>query len=188
MKAVFLDRDGTLIDDPGFLGDPALVRLLPGVAEAVVRLERLGFLRIVITNQSGIGRGLLSEQQLAAVHREIERQLALAGASIDGWYHCPHLPTDGCDCRKPGTALHRRAAAEFGVDLGSSWCIGDRPGDVDAALPLGAGAILVETGEGTRHSVAIRGRGIAVVADLSAATDLIESGTQEPGSDYLVGL
>ena len=171
--AAFLDRDGTLIDDPGFLADPAKVRLLPGVADALRDLAQLGLLRIVITNQSGIGRGLLTTDQVEAVHREIERQLAREGAAIDAWYWCPHRPEEACDCRKPGTLLHRTAAARFDIDLTASWCIGDRIGDVAAAAPLGARGILVSTGDGPLHIEAATAAGIAIAADLPRAVAML---------------
>ena len=171
--AVFLDRDGTLLDDPGFLADPGGVRLLPGVAGALRRLRQAGFRLVVVTNQSGIGRGLLTEADVAAVHAEVDRQLGAAGAAVDRWLHCPHRPEDGCACRKPGVLLHRRAIAELGLDPDRSWCIGDRIGDVAAAAPLGAHAVLVETGEGSRHVTAARDAGVPVAADLAAAVDLL---------------
>lgn len=167
--AVFLDRDGTLIEDPGYLADPAGVRLLPGVAEALRRLGEAGYARIVVTNQSGIGRNLYSTDDFRAVEAEMERQLATLGGGVDGVYHCPHHPDHGCACRKPGTTLHRAAAAEHDLDLQASWCIGDRAGDILAAAPLGARAILVRTGEGARHVETAALQGIPVVADLAAA-------------------
>ena len=176
-RAAFLDRDGTLVDDPGYLGDPALVRLLPHVTDALRQLAELGYLRIVITNQSGIARGLLHEDQVHAVHREVERQLALAGASVDAWYHCPHAPDDHCDCRKPGTALHQEAARDFDIDLAASWCIGDRMSDVLAASTLGARAILVETGDGARHAADANATAITVVPHLAAAVARIRQAT-----------
>jgi histidinol-phosphate phosphatase family protein len=173
--AAFLDRDGTLVDDPGFLRDPAQVRLLPGVCGALVELASLGVARVVISNQSGIGRGLVTEEQLHAVNDEIARQLGLGGATIDAWYHCPHLPEEGCGCRKPGTDLHRAAARQLGIDLARSWCIGDRIGDVAAARALGASGILVRTGEGESHLGAAREAGVPVADDLAAAVQVIRA-------------
>jgi histidinol-phosphate phosphatase family protein len=167
--AVFLDRDGTLIEDPGYLATPAGVHLLPGVPEALRRLGDAGYARIVVTNQSGIGRGRYTTEDFLAVEAEMERQLALAGAAVEAVYHCPHLPTAGCACRKPGTALHAAAAAAHQLDLTTSWCIGDREGDILAAAAIGARAILVRTGEGTRHVETAGARNIPVVADLAAA-------------------
>lgn len=169
----FLDRDGTLIEDTGYLDDPAGVRLLPGVPEALRLLEGAGFVRIVITNQSGIGRGRFDGAAFRRVEAEIARQLAAHGATTDQTYWCPHLPEAGCACRKPGTAHHRAAAAAHGLDLARSWCIGDRPGDIDAASALGGRAILVTTGEGHRHVETARVRGIPVAPDLLAAVRLL---------------
>lgn len=171
--AVFLDRDGTLIEDPGYLADPAGVRLLPGVPEALRRLTAAGVARVVITNQSGIGRGLYDEIAFRAVEAEMEHQLAAAGATIDAVYHCPHTTDAGCDCRKPGVALHRQAIAALGLDPLRSWCVGDRLGDVHAAAALGARAILVRTGEGPAHEAVARAEGIPVVPDLAAAVELV---------------
>ncbi|MEO5824466.1 MAG: HAD-IIIA family hydrolase, partial [Gemmatimonadales bacterium] len=147
-KVVFLDRDGTLVPDIGFLGSPADVRLIDGVAAALIALEAAGFARVIITNQSGIDRGKFTERDFDAVQAELGRQLAQAGASTDAAFHCPHLPDAGCACRKPATALHREAAARFNLDLPSSWCIGDRISDVTAAAGFGGRAVLVLTGEG----------------------------------------
>lgn len=171
--AIFLDRDGTLVDDPGFLRRPGDVRLLDGVAAALGRLRDAGYRLAVVTNQSGIARGLMSSADVAAVHAEIARQLAATGVVIDAWAYCPHLPDAGCACRKPRTALHRRLADTRGYRLAQSWCIGDRIGDVAAAAPLGARAVLVETGEGRHHVAAARAAAIATVASLSAAAELI---------------
>lgn len=171
--AVFLDRDGTLVDDPGFLSDPDAVHLLAGVAAALRRLQQAGYRLVVVSNQSGIGRGLLTVAQVEAVHRELDRQLVAEGVTLDAVLYCPHRPDEGCDCRKPGTALHRRAAAMLDLDLARSWCIGDRLGDVTAAAPLGARGILVLTGEGAMHREAAMAQGIAVCQDLGAAAERI---------------
>ena len=167
--AVFLDRDGTLIEDPGYLADPVHVRLLPMVPIALRRLADAGYLRVVVTNQSGIGRKLYSTADFLAVEAAMEHQLALGGGAVDAVYHCPHLPTDGCACRKPGTLLHATAATEHHLDLATSWCIGDRLGDVLAAKAIGARAILVRTGEGRHHEEQAEALGFPVVADLMAA-------------------
>ena len=103
-RAVFLDRDGTIIEDTGFVADPAEVRLLPGAASAIARLNRAGIPAIVVTNQSGIARGLLDEAGYSAVARRLDALLDAAGARLDADYHCPHHPDFGgtCECRKPG--------------------------------------------------------------------------------------
>ncbi len=186
--AVFIDRDGTLIEDPGYLADPRHVRLLPGAAEALIVLGASGCARIVISNQSGIGRGHYRVEDFLAVQREVERQLAAAGAAIDLVLWCPHLPEDGCTCRKPGTALHREGAARLGVPLEGSWCIGDRPSDLEPAGELGGRAILVATGEGRQHRARARELGAHLVDDLAAAVRLIAGARQgRLGSPTLSG-
>jgi histidinol-phosphate phosphatase family protein len=147
--AVFFDRDGTLIEDPAFLSRPEQVRLLPGAAAAVRAVNEAGRLAVVVTNQSGIARGLLTEADYAATAARLAELLAAGGARLDAQYHCPHHPdlTGPCECRKPGTLLFRRAAADLGIDLGRSWWIGDAARDVEAALALGgAGAALLGDG------------------------------------------
>lgn len=171
--AVFLDRDGTLVDDPGYLDDPSMVRVLPGVAHALRALRHAGYLRIVISNQSGIGRGRYDVATFQTVQRAVDDALADDGADVDTTYFCPHLPDAGCPCRKPGTALHREAVARFDIDLAASWCVGDRLSDVNAAATLGAQAILVLTGDGARHASAARSLGIPVAFDLQAAVATI---------------
>jgi histidinol-phosphate phosphatase family protein len=143
--AVFLDRDGTIIEDAGYLGDPARVRLLPGVAEAIARLNQAGMPVVVVTNQSGIARGLLDEAAYHATRVELDRLLAGGGARLDAQYHCPHHPeiTGPCDCRKPGLLLYRRAAQDLDLDLRASWWVGDQLRDVEPAKVLGGRGILV---------------------------------------------
>jgi histidinol-phosphate phosphatase family protein len=144
-RAVFLDRDGTIIEDTGYLKDPARIRLLPGAAQAIARINNQGLLAIVVTNQSGIARGLLSETEYHSTERRLDELLAAAGAHIDAHYHCPHLPelTGSCECRKPGTLLYRQAAERFNIDLGQSWWVGDRARDVLPAAAFGGRGILV---------------------------------------------
>jgi histidinol-phosphate phosphatase family protein len=164
--AVFLDRDGTIIEDPGYLGDPERLRLLPGVAQAIGRLNRAGIPVVVVTNQSGIARGLLDEAAYQATRARLDRVLAGEGARLDGHYHCPHHPdiTGPCDCRKPGLLLYRRAARELSLDLEASWWIGDRSRDVEPATALGGRGILVG---GAREP------GFAAAADLAEAVNRI---------------
>jgi histidinol-phosphate phosphatase family protein len=172
-RAVFLDRDGTIVEDSGYLSDPGGVRLLPGAAAALRELADAGFARIVITNQSGIGRGYYRLEEFLAVEAAIERLLAAEGASIDLFLWCPHTPEDGCTCRKPGTALHREAAARLDLALEGSWCVGDRASDLEPARELGGRAILVGTGQGRGHHAAAAELGAQVADDLRAAARLI---------------
>lgn len=144
--AVFFDRDGTLIEDPGYISRPDQVRLVPGALAAVRAVNDAGRLAVVVTNQSGIARGRYGEAEYAATAARLAALLEAGGARLDAQYHCPHLPeiTGPCECRKPGTLLFRRAAEDLGIDLGRSWWIGDAPRDVEPALALGgAGAVLV---------------------------------------------
>ena len=145
--AVFLDRDGTLIEDPppGFLNDPALVHPLPGAAEAVAQLAHSGLLPIIVTNQSGIARGIISEEQYHRVEARVEEVLARGGGRIAATFHCPHYPaiSGACGCRKPGTALYREAHRKFDLDFASSWWVGDRISDVEAGRSLGGRGIVI---------------------------------------------
>ena len=173
-RAVFLDRDGTIIEDTGYLADPALVRLLPGAAGAIARLNRAGLPAIVVTNQSGIARGLLDETAYAAVARQLDALLAAEGARLDAQYHCPHHPdfTGACECRKPGLLLYRRAAGEHGLHLARSWWVGDRVRDVAPARQLGGRAILIGPTDPEAPVGAPSAR-VALVRDLQSAVDII---------------
>ena len=140
--AAFLDRDGTLIDDRGFLGDPAGVEILPTVVDALKLLAQRGFATIVISNQSGIARGVLDDVRVRNVNAEIVRQLAGDGVAIDGWYWCPHYDA-GCDCRKPAPALLHRAVRDHALTLAHSAMVGDRGSDVELGQRAGIAGILV---------------------------------------------
>jgi histidinol-phosphate phosphatase family protein len=140
--AVFLDRDGTLIEDKGFLGDPDGVALLPTVVDALKLFAAHAYATIVISNQSGIARGLLDHGQVERVNAEIVRRLAGDGLAIDGWYWCPHYD-EGCDCRKPEPALLHRAVREHGLTLDGAAMIGDRGSDVELGRRVGIPGIAV---------------------------------------------
>jgi histidinol-phosphate phosphatase family protein len=144
-QAVFFDRDGTLIEDVHYIADPAQVVLRPGAAESVRRLNAAGWLALVVTNQSGIARGKLTEADYRRVEARVAELLAAGGARLDASYFCPHLPevTGPCACRKPGTALYEQAAAEHGIDLARSAYVGDRLRDVEPARRLGGLGVLV---------------------------------------------
>ena len=174
-RAVFLDRDGTIVEDPGFLHEPEKVTLLPGAAEAIRRLNIADYRVVIVTNQSGIGRGRYTVDDYEAVQRRLVELLAARGARIDGAYVCPHHPqlSGPCDCRKPGLKLFREAAEAFDIDFSRSWWVGDRLSDVQPARLLGGGGILVATGEGNLHQGQARALGVMVVADLAAAVQEI---------------
>ena len=144
-RAAFLDRDGTLVEDAHYLSRPEQLRLLPGAADAVRRLDQAGVPVVVVTNQSGIARGLLSEAEYAAVELALDGMLRAEGARLRASYHCPHLPeiTGPCDCRKPGTLLYERAAGDLGLDLAASLYVGDKWRDVAPALRFGGTGVLV---------------------------------------------
>ena len=172
--AVFLDRDGTIIEDPGFVADPGAVRLLPGAALAILRLNHAALPAIVVTNQSGIARGLLDEAAYAATARRLDALLAESGARLDAHYHCPHHPdfTGPCDCRKPGPLLYQRAAADHRLDLARSWWVGDRLRDLLPAERFnGRGLLLGRPRPDDLPGLA--GRRYPMVRDLSAAVDII---------------
>jgi histidinol-phosphate phosphatase family protein len=139
--AVFLDRDGTVIRDASYPRDPGEVSLLPGAVEALSTIAASGFRIVVVSNQSGIGRGLVSPEEADAVHDRFAAVLQEAGVRIDGAYYCPHSPDDGCDCRKPAPGLLLRAAEELDIDLASSIMVGDKDSDLEAGRRAGCSAV-----------------------------------------------
>ena len=182
--AVFLDRDGTLVEEVPYLHDPARVVLLPGV-EALRRLAAAGFALVVVTNQAGVARGLYDEAAVHAVHRRLAELLAGAGVRPDAVLYCPHHP-DGtvpgyaraCRCRKPGPGMLETAAERLGLDLGTSWLIGNHPADVGAALAAGARPLFVSTGRAAGQPPP---PGVAVAGDLEAAARVVlEAATTAP--------
>ena len=170
-RAAFLDRDGTLIADAHYLRAPAGVHEVAGAADAVRALNEAGVAVVVVTNQSGIARGLLTEADYEAVDREVRRRFAARGAAIDASYHCPHHPdvTGSCLCRKPGTLLFERAARELGLDLGRSLFVGDRWRDVVPGLVLGGRPILVPSPETPEDDLRQARNEIEIADDLSDA-------------------
>ena len=174
--AAFLDRDGTIIDDARYIAQPDLVRLRPGAGEAIARLNRAGIPVIVVTNQSGIARGMLTLADYERVAARMSERLRPHGAYIDASYMCPHHPDFGgdCDCRKPGTLLFRRAAAEHDLDLEHSTYIGDRWRDVKPGLDLGGRPILIVTESTPREErAAAEQAGVETVLSLADAVDVI---------------
>ena len=166
--AVFLDRDGTLMEDVGYISDPALVRLYPGVLEALRRLKAAGFRLVIVTNQSGIGRGHFTVEQYESVHARLVE--LLGPGLLDAAYFCAEHPDAATERRKPGAGMLREAAAEHGLDLAQSWMIGDREGDLLAGRAAGARAVLVLTGIGAE---AEQGNAHFVAKDLADAVDFI---------------
>jgi D-glycero-D-manno-heptose 1,7-bisphosphate phosphatase len=136
-RAVFLDRDGTVIEDPGYLSDPADVRLMPGAADVLRALQADGFLLVLVSNQSGIGRGWTTVEQADAVHRRLVDVLAAEGVTIDDVRYCPHAPDEGCSCRKPLPGLLIESARALGIDLEASVMIGNTDADIGAGRAAG---------------------------------------------------
>lgn len=145
-RAIFVDRDGTLMDEVDYCRDPALVRAIPGAGDALRRGRRAGYKVILVTNQSGIGRGRLTVADFEAVQEELFRQLG-AGA-IDAVYYCPDAPGTASERRKPAAGMLLDAARDHSLDLGASWMIGDKEADVEAGRRAGARTVLVRTGYG----------------------------------------
>jgi len=142
-KAVFVDRDGTINANLGYIDDPNDLKIYPSVAKGIKILKENGFKIIVITNQSGITRGYFSEEILEKVHQKMKNELSKKGASIDAIYYCPHHPNDGCNCRKPNTGLFQQAIRELNIDVKRSFIIGDRMLDVEAGYKIGCKTVLV---------------------------------------------
>lgn len=142
-RAVFVDRDGTINVDVHYLNDPNEFEMYPGVGEGVKRLKSNGFKIIIVTNQSGIGRGYFSERQLSDVHERMKIEFRKFGVELDGVYYCPHHPDDNCNCRKPNTGLFEKAIKEHNVDAGKSYVLGDKPLDVAAGKKIGARTVLI---------------------------------------------
>ncbi|MDP2688951.1 MAG: HAD family hydrolase [Deltaproteobacteria bacterium] len=146
--AVFLDRDGTINIDAGYLSKPEELALITGSADAIRRLNGFGVKVIVITNQSGVGRGYFTNGDLERVNARLVALLRLEGARIDGIYCCAHRPDEECPCRKPKNGLAVKAAQEHGIDLGKSFVVGDKASDIGLAWGSGARGVLVMTGDG----------------------------------------
>jgi D-glycero-D-manno-heptose 1,7-bisphosphate phosphatase len=145
---VFLDRDGTVAEEVGYLNHVNRFRLLQGAAAAIRKLNEASQPVVVITNQSGVGRGYFPEQLVRDVHERMTAELQQAGARLNGVYYCPHVSSDNCECRKPKTGMLERAARELELDLKRSFVVGDRHSDVELAHRVGARSILVRTGYG----------------------------------------
>ncbi|MDX9752489.1 MAG: HAD family hydrolase [bacterium] len=140
-QAVFFDRDGTLIRDTGYPRDPKTVEILPGVVPFLRTLQERGYLLVVISNQSGIGRGMITPAQARAVHDRFIQVFAEQGIAIHGTYYCPHGPEEDCACRKPAPAMLLQAAESLGIDMARSFMVGDKPSDVEAGQNAGCRGI-----------------------------------------------
>jgi D-glycero-D-manno-heptose 1,7-bisphosphate phosphatase len=175
--ALFLDRDGTINIDTTHVSRPDTVRLIPGAAAAIARVNAAGLPVIVVSNQSGIGRGLFTIEEYEQVRERIDELLSAAGAHVLTTYYCPHSPdvAPACECRKPGPGLYRQAAAEHGIDLARSWYVGDRLRDIQPAKSFGGHGILVPRDTTPGVDVVAARDGFAISTSLDAAVDRILS-------------
>ena len=154
-RAVFIDRDGTISEEVGYVNHVSRYRVFPFAAEAIRALNESGWLAVLVTNQAGVARGYFAEEMIGRVHGVLAEELGRGGARLDAVYYCPHHPSVGeppyrfdCDCRKPRPGLIRRAAEELGIDLEHSWMVGDRHSDTELARNAGVRAAFVLTGYG----------------------------------------
>jgi D-glycero-D-manno-heptose 1,7-bisphosphate phosphatase len=170
--AVFLDRDGTLIEEVNYLSRVEDLRIFPYSAEAIRILKDRGFLVIVITNQSGIGRGVYDEAAMHSIHYKIQEDL---DGAIDAFYFCPHTPEDACNCRKPNMGMIEAACNDHSIDLMNSWMIGDKSIDVEVGKRAGLASILVLTGYGNEHQNSLKVQPDEIVNDLLEAAYHIRS-------------
>jgi D-glycero-D-manno-heptose 1,7-bisphosphate phosphatase len=153
--AIFLDRDGTVTEEVGYINHIDRAQMYAWAPEAVRMLKSTGFPVIIVTNQSGVGRGYFTEELVARVHRKIQEELAMEGTKLDAFYYCPHHPNavieayrQNCDCRKPSTGMADEAAERFGIDLKASYMVGDTYRDMQMGFNMGARTVLLMTGYG----------------------------------------
>jgi len=182
-RAIFLDRDGTINEDVGYPNKPSQIKIFSSSFDALAKINASGFLAVIITNQSGIGRGYLTEADLEEIHQKMKADFAERGARLDGIYACPHYELSpnpryrkSCDCRKPKPGLALRAAEDLGIDLAGSYFIGDKVEDVLFGLNIGARPVLVLTGSGVETEKKLKEMNLRpahTAADLSAAVDWI---------------
>jgi len=172
-RFVLLDRDGTINEEIGYVLSPAELRLIPGAAEAIRDLRALGLGVVVVTNQSPVGRGWITEADLTVIHDHLRGLLRASGTDVDAIEHCPHRPEEDCSCRKPRTGMVDRAVADLGFDPAEAFVVGDHAGDMALGRAIGARTILVRTGHGEEELEAARDLADRVVADLPAAAAAI---------------
>jgi D-glycero-D-manno-heptose 1,7-bisphosphate phosphatase len=156
-KAVFLDRDGVLTRERSdYVKTPDELEVLPGIGSPLRDLRKMGFRLVVVTNQSVVGRGLTTDVEMGRIHEKLQSELNRMGCSVDAIYYCPHLPGAGCSCRKPAPGLILRAAKDLGLDIASSWMIGDKEIDLEAAKRAGCRGFRVKTNQGDLQQAVVR--------------------------------
>lgn len=178
-RAIFLDRDGTINVDVGYPSRVEQIKIYPSSFEAVRKIKAAGFLAVIVTNQSGIGRGFLTEADLTEIHGYVKSEFAVRGIRVDGIYYCPHYDLSSnpeyrrnCPCRKPEPGMALRAAADLDIDLRGSYMIGDKVEDMLFAINIGAAPVLVRTGYGAAAEKSLREMGVKLGA---VADDLLEA-------------
>jgi D-glycero-D-manno-heptose 1,7-bisphosphate phosphatase len=180
--AVFLDRDGVIIENrPDYVKSWSEVRFLPEAVGALHRLSRTDYAVVLVTNQSAVGRRIITLEQARAINQRVVSEIEAGGGRVDAAYLCPHHPNDRCECRKPAPGMFRQAARDLDLDLAGSYAIGDAASDVDAARSAGVQGILVLTGRGEEQRTGLNaGDNVPCVADLSAAVDYVLERTGIP--------
>lgn len=179
-KAVFLDRDGTIIEDLDYLNSPKQIKFIPGAIEAIKKLTSAGYKIIIISNQSAVARGLLTEDMLQTIDKIIHKTVLHGGGHIDGSYYCPHHPEHGiypykqeCECRKPHSGLIKRAAREHALDLSASFLVGDKVSDIETGKRVGIKTVFVLTGHGREEQSLLKEAPEQVANDLPEAVKWI---------------
>lgn len=185
-KAVFLDKDGTINEDLGYLDHPDKIKLLPRSAEAIKLLNEAGYKVLVISNQAGVARGIVTEDMVQSIDKRLHKEVLKGGGYLDGIYYCPHHPEHGlypyrsdCECRKPKNGLLKRASKEHNIDISASYMIGDKVTDIEAGNSLKARTILVLTGKGKEESKKILSdvqKPAHIADDLFSAVSIILKG------------
>ena len=168
-KAVFLDRDNTIIYDAPYMADPGKVEIMPGVVKALRKFRQAGYMLIIVTNQSGIGRGMFTEEAMLQVHKKLRELFGSKGVSFDDIFYCPHSPEDNCECRKPLPGMLLEAAAKHNIDFAESIMIGDKIADVESGIASGCGNnIWLAYG---RKPIEISGREFIIAEDLGEVAE-----------------
>jgi len=183
-KAVFLDRDGTIIEDVGYLNNPNDIKFIPGSIEAIKQLNKTGYKVIVITNQSGVARGLIAEDMLQTIDKTMQKHILSGGAHLDAIYYCPHHPEHGvypykqaCECRKPHPGLIKRARRDLNIDLSQAFMIGDKVSDIEAGKRAGTKTIFVTTGRGPEEKPKLKEKPDHIAENLNQAVDWLLNNT-----------
>jgi len=188
-SAVFLDRDGVIVEEVGYLATPEELKIIPGAVGAITELNRAGVPVVVVTNQAGVARGYFPESRVREIHADMDELLAAGGAVIDAYYYCPHHPTEGerpyrqgCACRKPKPGMLLRAGGELQLDLARSFMVGDKRTDLEAGAAADCRTVLVRTGYGARFETSLDREALRVLGvadDLRAAVELLKPALRE---------